>query len=77
MEQAAEQAASLRANESLVERLTNEAGYEYTSKSRLRVIAISALRTLQALYGQAAVEAEAEQAAARGVIIAPEGIAAP
>ena len=71
------QAAQFRANEVLVSALIAEAEQEYTSKSRLRVVALSALHTLRTLYSHASSEASAEQAADSGLILPPEGIVTP
>ena len=66
---AADEAAGWRANLSFVEKLLQEAMYEYTSKERLRRIAVIGLATLQALYSNAAEAAEARVPEAAGLIV--------
>lgn len=65
----ADEAAGWRANLSFTEKLLQEAMYEYTSKERLRRIAVIGLATLQALYANAAELAEAKVPEATGLIV--------
>lgn len=67
----AEHAAAMRANLSFVEKLLDEAMYEYTSKERMRRIAVIGLATLQAMYANAAEQAEMAQAPETGSLIIP------
>jgi hypothetical protein len=63
-EQQAVQGAVLRANVSFVEKLAQEAGYEYTSKDRLRRIALVALASLHEVYARALEQSEQVEVAA-------------
>jgi hypothetical protein len=58
IEQQAMQGALLRANVAFVEKLAEEASYDYTSKARLRKIALMGLTTLHEVYTRAVEQAE-------------------
>lgn len=62
----------MRANVTFVEKLLEEAMYEYTSKERMRRIAVIGLATLHAMYANAAQESEQVPEAAGLIIPATE-----
>jgi hypothetical protein len=72
----AEQAAELRADLAALVSMRVEVEYEYTPKTRLRVIADALVNTLLMQYGLALASMEHDAPAAdSGIIVAPEGAA--
>ena len=69
---AAVQAAGFRANLAMTQRMIELVSNEYTSKERIRKIALGALVTLEASYMAMAEQAEQEAAASSGLLVMPE-----